>query len=173
MGAYKLKVRIGQHEFEAEGPQEIVEKQFAAFSQLITQTKSEPVQVDQREDQEGPESAIRQPNGSLARIFHAEGKNLSLSALPPGNKREGDAALLILLGHKVLRSSDLVTGEGLLAGLKQSGYAVDRADRVVALAIAKGLIMKFGQRRGVKYRLTNSGLAKAESLAEELTALIA
>ncbi len=46
MDTQKLKMKIGIHEFEAEGPVDIVQSQFAAFKELIAalprKTRNEP-----------------------------------------------------------------------------------------------------------------------------------
>ena len=34
----RIKIKIGNHEFEAEGPSKIVQEQFEAFKQLIAST---------------------------------------------------------------------------------------------------------------------------------------
>ncbi len=34
---YKLKIKVGEFEFDAEGPVEVVQAQFAAFKELISE----------------------------------------------------------------------------------------------------------------------------------------
>ena len=36
MADYRLKIKIGEHEFEADGPVDAVKSQFEAFKELIT-----------------------------------------------------------------------------------------------------------------------------------------
>ena len=192
MDSYKLKVRIGQHEFEAEGPQEAVERQFAAFKDLISGISSQQQPHLEKPstlaDQAAKLTVDRLVNGQitnaaaavdlqveadrLSKIFRLEGDSLSLTALPSGEGREADAALLLLYGHKVFRGAEVIGVMDLLSGLRQSGYGVERFDRLVA-AYVPSLIIKSGQRIGAKFRLTNQGLAKARTIAEELLTVIA
>jgi hypothetical protein len=175
---HKLKVRVGQHEFEAEGPQDWVDQQFAAFQGLIkghptvppamapqAAKPAEPIATDEHantQSDQSPEAEV------FARIFRVEGEIVSLTALPQGEgNEEPSAALLLLFGQKLFRGTDLVSGEHLLRGLQMSGYTVDRADRVIA-RIEGGLVMRSGKRRGVKYRLSLPGLALARTLAQGL-----
>ena len=69
MDAYRLKIRIGEHEFEAEGPQEAVERQFEAFKELITflpkKESKQPAQ-DQKDTSAGEIGVLQQKN---SRIF--------------------------------------------------------------------------------------------------------
>jgi hypothetical protein len=180
LDGYKLKVKIGPNEFEAEGPQESVEKQFLAWSELISKSNAAPNQNQIRQAQGvTPLPPALDPNPDEAtvlvgKIARNDGKVLSLTALPGGDDREGESALLILLGHKVLRSSDLVSGDDLLNGLKQTGFSgTERADRIAGRLERQGLITRTGVRRGVKYRLTNPGFTRAWDLARQLAGTVA
>lgn len=106
----------------------------------------------------------------LAPIFQQDGKGklLSLTAKPSGDATELDAVLLLLLGHKELRGADLVSADELLYGLRQSGYSVDRADRIVDRGESQGFVHRSGVRRGTRYRITNQGVTKAKVVAQEL-----
>lgn len=185
MEPFRVRLKVGPHEFEAEGDQESVERQLAIWRELIASPSAAPA----------PAPAILPPatlppisgtiNASLPplsggdsradydRLFRHDGRVVSLTVLPNSNgDREADAALLVLLGQKVFNSEDLVTGAQILEGLKQSGMLVPRADRVFGEHMDVN-VMRIGAHRSVKYRLTNQGLARARELAQSLLALVA
>jgi hypothetical protein len=185
MDTYKLKLKIGIHEFDAEGPRDAVEKQFSEFKEMIEKFPASPValrsggltspgnpQLSAAEGTAAP--GLSTDADSLRKIFRLQGKALSLSALPQGDSREKDAALLILLGYKLYHSVDELTGSTLLDDLKQSGYPLTRADRILEPYIegADKLVIRTGQRRGVRYRLTNPGHQRAMQIARELAEMV-
>jgi hypothetical protein len=176
MGDTKLKVRIGGDEFDGEGPEETVNRQYQDFLKARTvavppEPPKQPPIVNPADNK--PETPASGEQSNVAKITRVDDRLVTLTAMPQGDNREVDAALLLLLGHRVLRSSDLVSADQLLGGLKQSGLGLDRADRVMGKAEAEGLITRSGVRRGVKYRLTNPGLQKAETLAKDLAGMMA
>jgi hypothetical protein len=196
MEPYKLKVRIGQHEFEAEGPSEIVQKDYESFllrvesdDKTSTNSASEVAKNGDLEGIPAKELTARALAGEfnldgaldaqaeaqrLAKIIRREGDYLSLSAFPQGDAREGEAALLLLLGHKIFLGANEVTAVSLSQELKQSGLAIDRLDRVMNPYSEEGgsMILKTGQRRGARYRLTNLGMNKAREIAGELLKVV-
>ena len=97
--------------------------------------------------------------------MHLAGRIVSLTALP---KSATDAALLIMLGQKDLRANVSVTGQEIGDGLAQSGREVPRVDRIMDQALKDQHVLKTGLKRGTRYRLTNVGLNKALSIANEL-----
>ncbi len=167
METTKIRMKIGTHEFEAEGPAETVKEQLEAFRSLlstgeaIVKTIASPAQ---------PESSAKTGDPthvSLERIMRVQGRIVSLTAIPAS---EGDAALLVLLGNKDMRNNEAVTGMEIGDGLAQSGRPVSRVDRVMEKLKEEAFVMKSGYRRGVKYRLSNSGHTKALAVARELIA---
>jgi hypothetical protein len=80
--------------------------------------------------------------------------------------------LLILFGQREMRGNDLVSADELLNGMKQSGFTVDRTDRLAGRAEAAGLITRAGVRRGTKYRLTNPGVDRAAKAAQQLLGVL-
>jgi len=171
MDTCRLRVKIGPYEMEAEGPRDFVEKHYGSFSEKIPQS----TQLAPRP--ESPANPLSPPNANkvtaespLASIFHQEdtGRLLSLVGRPSGENRELDAALLILFGHKELKGLDDVSADELLFGLKQTGYNIDRADRVMVRGENQGLVRRSGIRRGTKYRLTVPGIARAKAVGQEI-----
>jgi hypothetical protein len=168
MAELKIKVRIGPNEFEAEGPQEIVEKHFETFTSLVSQSRQPAAKTNPVTGASDTVFQVPDSTAPLARVFHQEGRFVSLIGRPSGENRELDAALLILLGHKELRNADAVSADELLYGLKQTGYSVDRSDRLMGHGESQGLVTRNGIRRGTKYRLTIPGIARATTVGQEL-----
>lgn len=171
MDTCRLRVKIGPYEMEAEGPRDFVEKHYGSFSEKIPQSTQLAPRPESPTNTITPPSTDRATSeSSLALIFHQEdaGRRLSLVGRPSGENRELDAALLILLGHKELRGVDDVSADELLYGLKQTGYTIDRADRVMVRGENQGLVRRSGIRRGTKYRLTVPGIARAKVVGQEI-----
>lgn len=174
MDTCRLRVKIGPYEMEAEGPRDFVEKHYGSFSERIPTTNALATVPAAPSGATGiaPEFAAESP---LAPIFHQDpnGRMLSLTARPSGDSSELDGLLLILLGHKEIRGEELVSSDELLFGLKQSGYTIERADRVAIRGESQGLLTRTGVRRGTRYRLTVPGIARAKKTAEELLEQVA
>ncbi len=180
MDAHKVKIRIGQHEFEAEGSEDAVDRRLAIFKELVertgeptpasAQTRSAGIQIPKREQSDTSVEAATVDN-PLASLFKIEGKTVSLVTPPQGQGREGDAFLLLLLGHRIMRAADWVLVGDVKAGLIDSGFSVTLVDTITG-TVAGELYMRKGQKRGKQFRLTNPGLLKAQALAEEVLASI-
>jgi hypothetical protein len=168
METSRIKIKIGEHEFEAEGPADSVKEQFEAFKEIISsyprisQAGALTVAGQVAETKENTTISSRE---DLGKILHADGRIVSLTAIPASSD---DAALLIILGHKELRENGSVTGQEIGDGLAQSGRKVLRVDRVMEKALEQALVLKTGIKRATRYRLTNQGLARARELAREL-----
>ena len=171
MAECRLRVKIGPYEMEAEGPRDFVEKHYGSFSEKIPENKQNQIVATRRESSATESNSTDE--SPYAPIFHMEGERLSLTAKPSGENAELDGALLILFGHKELGAGDLVSADQLLYGLKQSGFAVERADRIIARGEAQGLVNKSGVRRGTRYRLTNQGVTRAQDVAHDLLETVA
>jgi hypothetical protein len=172
MESTRIKVRIGDHEFEAEGPPELVQAQFEAFRELIKsnpiQRNESPLTTETAEITSVP-GPTAQSHVKLEKIMAVDGRVVSLTALPASTE---DAALLILLGNKDMRNNLTVTGQEIGDGLAQSGQLVARVDRIMEKHISDALVLKLGLGRGTRYRLTNQGLARALTIARELSATL-
>ncbi len=182
----RLHLRVGPHEFDAEGREDTVLKQYEDWKRLIVSFDAKPVEAAQPPKTANPFEflaklpALDVPKGQpkipadpdaepFRKIFQLEGAAISLSAAP-NDIGAGEAALVILLGYKLYRDVDQVSGAEILEGLKTSGYPILRADRVL-LQYTSGdemYVMTTGTRRGLKYRLSNPGYAKAKGLAKQI-----
>ena len=168
-GSSRLKIKIGDHEFEAEGPAETVQAQFRVFKELIAKAP-ERKGLEPGERLQPPPVPKNNSQLRLDSIMKTEGRVVSLTAR--ANLLE-DAILLIILGQKTFRSIDGVTGSEIVDGLKVSGQPADRIDRVITKLADDGHVIITGVRRAKRYRLTNQGLAKAQEIAKAIIALVA
>ncbi len=173
----RFKMKVGEHEFDAEGSADSVREIFQAWQELVklAVTSPAPVQpppqftapIDARDLVAQPQKAD-EPNSidsALPRIMRLENRTVSLTARPSSVH---DAILVMLYGQKTLRNNDAVTGAELLSGLASTGgFAVSRLDRILDKLAEDGDVLAFGERRGKRYRLTNTGIGKARSLAAE------
>ena len=172
LDAYKIKIKLGEFEFEAEGSPELVREQFESFKNLIASIppKQDPPPV--RQVQQVPEViGVTDDSGSpqYDKVFKADGRVVSLTALPPSNP---DAILMIMLGQRHYRKNESVTGSEIMDGLQQSGYTIDRIDRQMDKFVTEGLVIRIGKARGTRYRLTNQGLQKAQAVAKDVIATV-
>jgi hypothetical protein len=160
MDTQKLKIKIGEHEFEAEGPTDVVQTQFAAWKELIA---SAPTKPKETAPEKPNEKTAPLPHLTLDKIMKVEGRVVSLTARA---ETVDETALLILLGQKELRGNQEVTGSEIMDGLRQSGYAITRADTLMDKLSADGNVITVGVHRSRRYRLSNSGLSLALTLAQ-------
>jgi hypothetical protein len=178
----KLKMRIGEHEFEAEGPPDIVQSQFAAFRELIEAASQQPPPM-RTVIGEPPLGVVTPSSGligtqpptlkgelMLDKIMRQEGRVVSLTAR--GASLE-DEILLVLLGQRKLRTNDSVSGSEILDGLRLTGRTVNRIDYQLDKMTDAGDVITVGTNRARRYRLTNQGFAKAQELAMDLVATVA
>ncbi|MGA9964128.1 MAG: hypothetical protein WBQ10_02900 [Terriglobales bacterium] len=172
MDTYRLKIKIGDHEFEADGPVDVVQSQFSAFRDLITAFPAKPAPEAPRQDQleerkvSNPDSF---PHLPLEKIIKVEGRVVSLTAKCDS---VDEAVMLVLLGQKDFRNNQEVTGAEIMDGLKQSGYMLDRVDKLLDKLASEGSTIIIGVHRGRRYRLTNQGLSKALGIAKEVLATV-
>lgn len=171
MDIYKLKIKIGEHEFEAEGPTEIVQAQFEAFRGLVAN-------MPQRQEATTPPAPtpavnpIKTNELMLDRIMRLDGRVVSLTARAGSLE---DEILLVLLGQKNLRDNEAVTGAEIMDGLKRTGHVVGRIDYKLdkLSAGSSASVITIGMGRARRYRLTNQGFAKAQELAMALVERVA
>jgi hypothetical protein len=175
----RLKTRIGENEFEAEGSAEDVREQFQAWQELVKMAvTSAPVQSRAALDTTAMngDTFPRKPDATvvdseLSKIMRVDTRYVSLTARAASVH---DAVLLMLYGQKALRSNDQVTGAEILSGLSSTGgFPVTRLDRILDKLAVDGDVTSFGERRGKKYRLTNTGIGKARAIAADMIASVA
>lgn len=172
MDQNKLRIKIGDHEFEAEGPADVVQAQLAAFKELVANlpTSNKPPEPVMETQTNGTPRPV--PSGPIAldKIVKVEGRVVSLTA--HANSLE-DALMLLLLGQKTFRTNDAVTGAELVDGLKRSGQPTDHMGRTLEKIASEGNIIITGAHRGKRYRMTNQGVTKAQQIAKGVIDLVA
>ena len=175
MDIHKLKIKIGTHEFEAEGPTDVVQAQFESFKELVANVPVAPIQPPptkaKHTTEEPPPANLNDIDKSLDKIMNVDHRVVSLTVRP---ETLNDAILALLYGQKVLRGSDAVTGAEVMDGLKATGgVSVIRVDKPLEKAGDAGDVIVTGEHRAKRYRLTNTGLAKARKIANDMIAQIA
>lgn len=168
MDIYKIKVKIGENEFEAEGPRDVVQSQFESFREMIASASTHKETTLPPAAGSNEVVFTGQPP-DLNRIMQVNGRVVSLTA---PTKSAENAALLILFGQKMWRANEAVTGGEIKEGLHISGMRLDRIDRMLEKMADEGTVMKIGAHRASRYRLTSPGIAKANEIAKELVALV-
>ena|SRR6266446_1783473 len=176
MDAYKLRVKIGAAEFDAEGPEEAVKAQFEQFKTLLdsvppTGPQVQPAPTGNGSGQSTAEQTADVPQG-FERLFAVDAKNgkntVTLRLLPQGEDRDWVALLLLLWGFKRKFGEDRVPVTTLKEVLERSGVTVGRVDRVADKPQRGGLVLKGGRAKGGTYALTNTGQARAEQEYKQL-----
>jgi len=179
MDTYKLRMKIGTAEFEAEGSEETVRQQFEEFKALLdhpahTSAGSSAPKENGGAQTEAPATKLKSPDVTgLDRLFAVDEKNgkkaVSLRFLPQGDDHGSTAALLILLAHEKLVGEESVRVTALKEDLERSGLTLSRVDRLVEKPRRQGLLLKGGKAKGGTYALSNTGRIRA---AEELKKLL-
>jgi hypothetical protein len=163
-----LKIKIGPHEFEATGAPESVREKFESFKQLIGLLTSGAVKDLTNSTQKLMDTLDETITSGeqLNKIMRVSGRTVSLTARP---HILNDAILLLVFGQKMIRQNDAVTGAEIIDGLEATGgYSFNRVDGILDKIARGGDLLTFGERRGKRYRLTNTGFAKARSIAADL-----
>jgi hypothetical protein len=164
MAEYRLKIKIGDHEFEAEGPVEAVKAQFDAFKELISLV---PEHKTENTTSEQPAEAPLQNALPVDKIFRVENRVISVT-VPPSS--DTDAVLLILYGQRHYRNNPSPTGSEIMDGMMESGYRTSRIDRILAILSNEGAVIITGAHRGKRYRLTNLGVTRTEGIIRDALA---
>lgn len=179
----KLKIKIGLHEFEAEGPETYVNAKFDEFKALCASAPApaqSPAQfaLGAAQGKGASDSTPKPPPppDALREIFSVNEtkRTVSLRVLPEltangKSAQVGEAMLLILYGYRKFFQVDEVGAMDMASAIRDSGLGqgarVDLANRSLT---SDGLATKNGAGRGLNYRITNKGTIKAEALLNEL-----
>jgi len=166
MSELRIKIRLGEREFEIEGSAESVERQFEAFKWLIA-PPPDPTPVKEPLP-EPPTPALAVERVPLERIMRIRGAIISLSV----SSKVHDAVLVILLGQRIYRQNDNVSGIEVMEGLRDSGIRVPRVDLLLSRYARLGIVVAMGQHRRRRYRLSTAGVEQAQQIAHRLIALV-
>ncbi len=174
----KLRMKIGVHEFEAEGPHELVSAQVERWLRAAglgtTPVDGRPAAADDRALRvSAGEPAGAAADATLKTLYRVDPEQqlITLRVRVNGRRRNADAALLLLHGFDTC----LGAGEGsatpavrLRAALAASGHRLGRVDRALAPYVVAGLVCKAGRHKHETYALTAPGTRRAVALARHL-----
>jgi hypothetical protein len=182
--SFKLRIKIGNAEFDAEGPQETVQKSFDKFLKAAEKIPASPSRSPRLEEAAPIPSASVSPSASpspeppfgdeidsgiLSRVFDVDAKRgiVSLRILPPdGPSRACDAGIMILYGAQtMLRVHDLPVTK-FKKGLLKSGVLFGRITNMIAPY--SHMVIKGGSGVGGRYALNNQGVVHAENLIRRI-----
>jgi hypothetical protein len=175
---YRLKIKVGPHEFEAEGPPDAVREQFQSFKEMLASMPAFPppftqppaIEVQNITAPPPPAQDASFNEDTLDKIIRVDGRVVSLTVRP---QTVSEAVLVILYVQKVRRQNDAVTGAEVMNGLTTTGgYSVTRVDRVMTDLSGTGDVIVIGVHRARRYRLTNSGFNRARQIAASLVAMV-
>jgi hypothetical protein len=189
MDVFRLRLKIGVNEFEAEGSEEYVKSERQIFLESVA---AEEVQDEEPEPEENLEktppaggdnggkaassgSGTSPASADMAKLATQDKSDkdlIILTALPQAAEtQKQDALLLLLLAHKVMRGVDNVKATDALNGTKQSGIQIDAISQVTDKI--PQWVLKTGVRKGSKYRLSTPGVQKASAIAQTLLSHVA
>ena len=166
METHRIKTKIGVHEFEAEGPKELVTAQFEAFMAAVSSMpKDTPTTITPPVVPPPPLPLVTAATGEVLERVFRQGDTLSLAALPAGDNATPDAMLALLYGYLKLKGETTVTGTSLMKSAKLSGVAIDRVDRAMN---QPEYVLAAGVRKARRYQLNNRGISRAEDIIKAI-----
>ena len=163
----RVRLKLGEHEFEAEGPPADVDAQFAAFRALVWPPPLPPPAAEAPLPVALPPADLTR--AELTRLMRLEGRIVSLITAPASV--EG-GILLALYGQKLLRNNERVMGGEIIEGIRRSGRLVERVDYHNHKLMRAGDVVVMGSGRAARYRLTKQGEEKAQALARRTLATL-
>ncbi|HYR90937.1 MAG TPA: hypothetical protein VE422_43155 [Terriglobia bacterium] len=158
MAALKIKIKIGENEFEADGPPDAVQTHVSTFVKLLGREEKTA------EKEAPPAERVPESPPAIEKIIRVEGNVVSLNV---ASESPGEAVLALLLGYKV-RGVPAVAGTQIMAGLRKSGQKIYRADYILKRYAMTGHIVASGKFRRRRYKLTTDGVEKAQKIAQAL-----
>jgi|SRR5215467_10456617 len=180
----RLKMKIGEAEFEADVPENKVQRMYAQFLFLLerrNQSFARPIVAGaEAHGQEhhieasfriGPpgESLADEPfdQALLTRVFELrEDGAVTLKMLPNGPDKNADGMLLLLFGYHQLKNEECVLATELFRAAEWSGFSLRRPAKEL---VRNGrFVVRGGQRKGSHYSLNSQGLAMAKEIAAKM-----
>jgi hypothetical protein len=166
---HRIKIKLGNAEFEAEGEPDIVNKQYddfmaalAALPKAPTASTPDDPKADPEEKRSGAATNHSKPSKEvLSRVFRQD-EPLSLMDRPNTDNADADALLVLIYGHTELGNKQDVTGTALVKSASKTGLNVDRISRTIRAR--REFIRSSGVKKGTRYSLNNRGIAEAERL---------
>jgi hypothetical protein len=159
----RLKMKIGDAEFEAEVAEDEVQPMYDQFLSMLGGRRLPPAPTGFVET---TRTAFDQ--SLLTQIFDfREDGVIVLKMLPEGPDNVADAILLLLYGYDVFKNEQCVLATQLIRAAKQSGIWLRRP---IHECIRKNdrFVIHNGQRKGSNYALNNEGLAVANEIIAKI-----
>ncbi len=172
MDNVRLKIRLGEKEFEAEGPREAVEARWAEAKDWIMAPTGNTAgtSVFSSPRQENPPQT--EPKSPVFDVDRGK-RTIRLRVLPPRGEsiqRISYALLLLLYGYHENLGKSEVQVTRMAEDLRMSGFAgLKRLSRAFSRLETDGLAARNGAGKGTRYRATNPGLTTAANLAQSLS----
>jgi hypothetical protein len=160
--AHRIKVKLGEAEFEAEGAEDKVQAQYDQFLAALEQAKTkQPLKSTAARAGDVPTI----DDARITSIFELRPDDMVILRFhPPDTVEASDAITLLLFGYLRLKNQENVLATQLLRAAKQCGLGIDRIDKAVDPYVPQ-YILRGGQRKGTTYRLTTRGIARAQEVA--------
>jgi hypothetical protein len=161
-GAHRIKIKLGDAEFEAEGSEDRVQSQYEQFLAALDRTSTKaPAKVSTAETKTETRSV---DDTVVARVFELRSDGVvALRFRLPEETEPADQILLLLYGYRRLKQEESVLATQLLRAAAVSGLGIDRIDRAADAHIPR-FILRGGQKKGTNYMLTNQGMGRAEEM---------
>ena len=162
--AHRIKIKLGDAEFEAEGTEESVQSQYEMFlaamqSRSVAPTPS--VAEIKQQDQTPPPAFT---DNLIARIFELRPDDVvALRALPKGQDKDADALLLLLYRLQEAKERGACASHTSAQSLVVFWHS--RLSTGPCPCPVQQYIIRGGQKKGTTYALNNRGIAKAEEIA--------
>lgn len=175
MDDLKLRIKIGENEFEAEGPADIVERHLNIFKNLID-NKDEPLSIKIPPSKQNVLFDKYNAIGLMGlkwpfrEFFDTSlGRKVALlDGTAPGLLNETEAALLLLYALDFLEGGKMVRVTQLRSAMTLSGYVPDRIDRTLQPCIEKGWVSRAGKGKAARYRITEIGADEARAFIQNM-----
>ena len=180
----RLKMKIGEAEFEADVPENKVQPMYAQFLFLLErrgQSVAQPIAAGAEAHKLEPDIETTFRFGSsteplrsetfdqalLTRVFDLrEDGAVTLKMLPNGPDKNADAMLLLLYGYRRLKNEECVLATELFRAAEWSGVALRRPAKEF---VRNGrFLIRGGQRKGSHYSLNSQGLAMAKEIVAKM-----
>lgn len=176
----KIKLRVGDDEFEAEGPAEDVRAMFQAWRAMLvggavarpdgsTDADAEAAAAALVDRRVAATTALSLPDHVVNRVFNLEPDNgPCLRLIPADKRRDRDSLLLLAYIHARMAPSPWVRASDLKWMMELSDLSPSRIDRVAHWDEREGLLVRTGEGKGSRYAITVGGVERAERLIREL-----
>jgi hypothetical protein len=164
----RVKIKIGEREFEAEGTREAVEARLEeAKIWLLKESAMETRRIP------GPQNPEKAETEHPVYDVDRGQRTVRLRVLPPRGEvlqRLSNALLLLLYGYNSLLGRSEVPVTRMAEDLRMSGFAgLRRLSRSFERLEREGLASRSGSGKGTQYRATLPGLESGKTLAKSFS----